>query len=379
MRIDGIGHIEYLGFCMAACLSFASGCGDEAKGLEVPLLDADLVDAARDAAPGAADARPDALFYPTVDVGPDGLLPAGADVAPDAPEAAKEDAKPSLDAKPDLGDDRPADLALDVPQPTDAVPSALDAQDGPSTTPTWDGAIELAPLDLSASPTDLLSSESGSICQSAAGLFACMWDDTITLEQTWLASQDRTIHGTVTYTMLSAGANWCSARLGLSEDLRSGTQSLEVRDGAGHLWYPQYYVQSRRIPWQVGDSIDIRYQVTVAADGRPRRSMVLSSAGRIMVYVAEAVSLEDLPPPPVALRLDSAACPSTGACGGGRYGVRAGSDGIAVPYGQSVTIDGYRISNADCADVGSGTCDSQPSRISVAMIHDMPELDAGGE
>jgi hypothetical protein len=152
-----------------------------------------------------------------------------------------------------------------------------------------------------------------------------------------------------------------------------------VRDEAGHFWYPQYYVQSPQIPWQVGDFIDIRYQVTVASDGRPQRSMVLSSAGRVVVYVAEAVSFEDLPPPPVALRLGSAACPSTGACGGGRYGLLAGSGGIAVPYGQSVTIDGYRISNADCADVTLGICDSQPSRISVAMIYEMPGLDAGSD
>jgi hypothetical protein len=354
--------MNHVGLYLTAGLWFVGGgCSDETTSLPANELDT-----------GVADALPDAPAS------------ADADAPPDAPAPASADGKPWQDGQPDSAAERSADLPLDLPITADMAPDqpiSLDAQDGPSPTPpSIDAAIEAMPFEAGASEVATLDAprEGGSVCQSAARLFACMWDDTTTSERTWLASQDMTIHGVVTLTMLSAGANWCSVRLGLTDDAQTGTHSLIVSDETGHLWYPQYYVQSPRIPWRVGDAVDIRYQVTVAGDGRPRRAMALSSAGRVIVYVAEAVALEDFPPPPVALRLAGSACPS-GACGGGRYGLLAGSDGVAIPYGQAMNVEGYRILNADCADVASGICDSQPSRISVAMVYDQPTLDAGAD
>jgi hypothetical protein len=235
----------------------------------------------------------------------------------------------------------------------------------------------LAPIvDAGAASDTLGTSDGGPICRSAAQLFACMWDDTVTLERTWQESQDMTIHGVITYVMRSAGANWCSVLLSLGSDAQTNTQSLGVRDDNGHTWYPQYYVPLSSYPWQVGAGIDIRYQVTMAANGRPRRALVLSSGGRVLAYQAEAATLEDLPPPPVALRLGGQACPSD-SCGGGRYDLLAGSAKVSISYGQSATVDGYRIVNADFADLATGSCDSQASRISVAMVYEQGPQDSG--
>jgi hypothetical protein len=187
-----------------------------------------------------------------------------------------------------------------------------------------------------------------------------------------------TIHGVVTYTMLSAGSNYCSVFVNLSSDAMEDTHTLWVLDDNDKAWYVQYYVQSPHLPWAAGDPVDIRYQVTVSDEGRPRRSMVVSSGGRVIAYQAEALTLEELPPAPVALRRELSVSPQSCACSDTSHDLVAGSGStaVAIPYGSAATVDGYRIVHGGYDPACSV---NQPDRVSVGMLYRGSPADAGPE
>jgi hypothetical protein len=271
---------------------------------------------------------------------------------------------------PTLSDTRDAPISLDLAK--DLPSSSEVALDEAVSFASIDATVDTMGIDLPAS----VDSDQCPPTSDAPLLFSCVWDDTINIRLTWIESQDMTIHGVVSYTMLSAGLNYCSLFATLSPDAQSDTHTLWVLDNQGKTWYVQYYVQSPHSPWVVGDTVDVRYQVTVSDDGRPRRSLVVSSGGRVVAYQAEALTLEELPPAPVelgrAVSLSSQNC----ACSDLRYDLVAGSGSMSavIPYGGSATVDGYRIVHGGYNQACSS---NQPDRVSVGMLYRGPRVDAG--
>jgi hypothetical protein len=127
------------------------------------------------------------------------------------------------------------------------------------------------------------------------------------------------------------------------------TDSLIVQDSAGEIWDVQYYLGDQPTLFRVGDTVTVAFRTTVARDGRPRRSMIISRAGEVIVYQAEAQTLAELPPAPVSLAAGAPVGTEVAGCVTvERLALAATADGVTaeIPPGRQARVGRYQVVHA---------------------------------